>query len=69
MKSLNRLLAVTRKEVRQMRRDRLTFAMIVGIPSPIPGHAYRIASGDTWCTRSNRSPSANAFFIHFRTCR
>ena len=32
MKSLSRLIAVTRKEVRQMRRDRLTFAMIFGIP-------------------------------------
>lgn len=32
MKALSRLLAVTRKEVRQMRRDRLTFAMIFGIP-------------------------------------
>ncbi len=32
MKSLSRLMAVTRKEVRQMRRDRLTFAMIFGIP-------------------------------------
>jgi ABC-2 type transport system permease protein len=32
MKSLSRLLAITRKEVRQMRRDRLTFGMIVGIP-------------------------------------
>jgi ABC-2 type transport system permease protein len=32
MKSLSRLMAVMRKEVRQMRRDRLTFAMIVGIP-------------------------------------
>lgn len=32
MKSLSRLLAVMRKEVRQMRRDRLTFAMIFGIP-------------------------------------
>jgi ABC-2 type transport system permease protein len=32
MKSLSRLMAVTRKEVRQMRRDRLTFAMILGIP-------------------------------------
>lgn len=32
MKSLNRLMAVMRKEVRQMRRDRLTFAMIFGIP-------------------------------------
>ncbi len=32
MKSLSRLLAVTRKEIRQMRRDRLTFAMIFGIP-------------------------------------
>ena len=32
MKSLGRLIAVTRKEVRQLRRDRLTFAMIFGIP-------------------------------------
>jgi ABC-2 type transport system permease protein len=32
MKSLSRLLAITRKEVRQLRRDRLTFGMIVGIP-------------------------------------
>ena len=32
MNSLTRLKAVTRKEVRQMRRDRLTFAMIFGIP-------------------------------------
>ncbi len=32
MKPLSRLMAVTRKEVRQMRRDRLTFAMIFGIP-------------------------------------
>jgi len=32
MKSLYRLKAVTLKEVRQMRRDRLTFAMIFGIP-------------------------------------
>jgi len=32
MKSLSRLLAVTRKEVRQLRRDRLTFAMIFGMP-------------------------------------
>ena len=32
MKSLSRLIAVTRKEIRQMRRDRLTFAMIFGIP-------------------------------------
>lgn len=32
MKSLSRLMAVTRKETRQMRRDRLTFAMIFGIP-------------------------------------
>ena len=32
MKSLSRLMAVMRKEVRQMRRDRLTFAMIFGIP-------------------------------------
>ena len=32
MKSLSRLLAITKKEVRQLRRDRLTFGMIVGIP-------------------------------------
>ena len=32
MKSLSRLLAVMRKEVRQLRRDRLTFGMIFGIP-------------------------------------
>jgi ABC-2 type transport system permease protein len=32
MKSLSRLMAVMRKEVRQMRRDRLTFAMIFGMP-------------------------------------
>jgi ABC-2 type transport system permease protein len=32
MKSLFRLLAVTKKEIRQLRRDRLTFGMIVGIP-------------------------------------
>jgi ABC-2 type transport system permease protein len=32
MKSIWRLIAITRKEVRQLRRDRLTFAMIFGIP-------------------------------------
>ena len=32
MKSLSRLMAVMRKEARQMRRDRLTLAMILGIP-------------------------------------
>ncbi len=32
MNSLARLMAVMRKEVRQMRRDRITFAMILGIP-------------------------------------
>jgi ABC-2 type transport system permease protein len=32
MKSLSRLMAIMRKEVRQMLRDRLTFAMILGIP-------------------------------------
>jgi ABC-2 type transport system permease protein len=32
MKSLQRILAVFLKEVRQLRRDRLTFGMIVGIP-------------------------------------
>jgi ABC-2 type transport system permease protein len=33
MKALQRILAVVVKEVRQLRRDRLTFAMIVGIPT------------------------------------
>lgn len=32
MKSLQRIFAVVLKEVRQLRRDRLTFGMIVGIP-------------------------------------
>lgn len=32
MNCLTRLFAVVRKEVRQLRRDRLTFGMIVGIP-------------------------------------
>jgi len=32
MKSLQRILAIVVKEVRQLRRDRLTFGMIVGIP-------------------------------------
>ena len=32
MNSMSRLMAVTRKEVRQLRRDRLTFAMIFGMP-------------------------------------
>ncbi|MEX2494726.1 MAG: ABC transporter permease [Woeseia sp.] len=32
MKGLIRLLAVMRKELRQLHRDRITFAMIVGIP-------------------------------------
>ena len=32
MKSLGRLFAVMGKELRQLRRDRLTFAMIIGIP-------------------------------------
>ena len=32
MKSLSRILAILRKEVRQLRRDRLTFGMVVGIP-------------------------------------
>lgn len=32
MKSLQRIVAIVRKEVRQLRRDRLTFGMIVGIP-------------------------------------
>jgi ABC-2 type transport system permease protein len=32
MKSLQRVLAIVKKEVRQLSRDRLTFGMIVGIP-------------------------------------
>jgi ABC-2 type transport system permease protein len=32
MKSFSRLLAITKKEIRQLQRDRLTFGMIVGIP-------------------------------------
>ncbi len=32
MKSLQRIFAIVRKEVRQLSRDRLTFGMIVGIP-------------------------------------
>ena len=32
MKSLSRLMAIIRKEVRQLRRDRLTFGMVVGLP-------------------------------------
>ena len=32
MKSLSRILAIVKKEVRQLRRDRLTFGMIVGLP-------------------------------------
>jgi ABC-2 type transport system permease protein len=32
MKSIQRIFAIVRKEVRQLRRDRLTFGMIVGIP-------------------------------------
>lgn len=32
MKSLSRLMAIIKKEIRQLRRDRLTFGMIVGLP-------------------------------------
>ena len=32
MNSLSRMLAIIRKEVRQLRRDRLTFGMVVGLP-------------------------------------
>ena len=32
MKSLSRILAILRKEVRQLRRDHLTFGMVVGLP-------------------------------------
>lgn len=33
MKALQRIFAVVMKEIRQLRRDRLTFAMIIGIPT------------------------------------
>jgi ABC-2 type transport system permease protein len=33
MMSLQRILAVIRKELIQLRRDRLTFGMIIGIPA------------------------------------
>ncbi len=32
MISLSRLLAIVKKEVRQLRRDRLTFGMVIGVP-------------------------------------
>ncbi len=32
MKSVSRILAIVKKEVRQLRRDRLTFGMVVGLP-------------------------------------
>ena len=32
MRSLSRIVAILRKEVRQLRRDRITFGMVVGIP-------------------------------------
>ncbi|MGI9237366.1 MAG: ABC transporter permease [Woeseiaceae bacterium] len=32
MKSLSRIVAIVKKEVRQLRRDRLTFGMVVGLP-------------------------------------
>ena len=32
MKSLSRIFAILQKEVRQLRRDRLTFGMVVGLP-------------------------------------
>ena len=32
MKSISRIFAILRKEVRQLRRDRLTFGMVVGLP-------------------------------------
>jgi ABC-2 type transport system permease protein len=32
VRSLSRIIAVLRKEVRQLRRDRLTFGMVVGLP-------------------------------------
>ena len=33
MKALQRIFAIVMKEIRQLRRDRLTFAMIIGIPT------------------------------------
>lgn len=33
MKSLSRIMAIVHKELRQLRRDRLTFGMIIGIPT------------------------------------
>ena len=33
MKSLQRIFAIVMKEIRQLRRDRLTFGMIIGIPT------------------------------------
>ncbi len=32
MKSVSRIMAIVKKEVRQLRRDRLTFGMVVGLP-------------------------------------
>ena len=32
MKSVSRVMAIVKKEVRQLRRDRLTFGMVVGLP-------------------------------------
>ena len=32
MNSLSRILAILRKEVRQLRRDHLTFGMVIGLP-------------------------------------
>jgi len=32
MKSLSRIMAILRKEVRQLRRDHLTFGMVIGLP-------------------------------------
>ena len=32
MKSISRILAIVKKELRQLRRDRLTFGMVVGLP-------------------------------------
>ncbi len=47
MKSLGRLIAVTRKEVRQLRRDRLTFAMIFGMPRALfPEMGLRVFGGN-----------------------
>lgn len=70
MSSLRRILAVLRKELRQLSRDRLTFAMIVGIPTIqvlLFGYAIRqdvrhlpAAIADLAQTQSSRALRADA---------